>query len=218
MNSYTVENAPRTPAELAVIGRFNLRNIATALGLMSNEQAKASFMALSNEAMATQIAPMLADYDKAKGGGGKVQTKQAEPPRTPVTSQQAPASPQVHQNQAPAPNGAVGVVQLVQALEAMKLEYAEGSKGLQEKIGSVDARVEELTAILRGTNRILLTSMALNLFLAEEVLKSDRASIIKTAHDDVESLVATLTELDPGISDAASEEEEVGEEGEEGKA
>lgn len=216
--SYNVDTAPRDAAELSKIGRFNLRNIATALGLMQNEKEKAEFMALANEQMGAVIAPVLHELDKAKNGSPKgAAAKPAEQPvRTPVTSQSRPAVQA--QNQAEPAPGAVGVVELVRALDAVKLAVAETSQALQGRFDNVESGLETVRAILKGTNRILLTNMALSLFLAEEVLKTDRAAIIKTAHDDVQGLVASLEELDPGITSGdEEEEEEAGEEAEEGK-
>jgi hypothetical protein len=213
--SVTIDTAPRDSAELAKCGRFNLRGLATALGVMNNEKERAEFMALTNEGMVAAILPMLADYDKAKSGGAKAATNKpaAAPVRTPVTSQTPSSAPDSKPAAAGSP---VGVVELVRALEALKLTSSEVAQATQARFDTLEGTIEDLRVTLKGTNRILLTSMALNLFLAEEVLKSDRAVVIKTAHDDVPALIATLSELDPGIS--AEEEEGAGdEEAEEGK-
>lgn len=202
----TIQSLPRNAEELAKKGRFELRRAAEALGLLATEETKGAFMSLSNPAMAEQVLAALQQYDKEKGGGGATAAK--PPVRTPVTGEQPAArQPTTASNVTAGGTAVPGLAQLVEAITTL-------NTSIQGMDGGLTDQVQELRTILRGQNRILLTAMSLNLFLAEEVLKAPRNEVVKMAHEDVKALVAQLTELDPGIGDATSEEEDEAPEGE----
>lgn len=88
------ENAPSTLEEILQLGRFNIRLLATKLGIFENEAAKNAFLSCNTEEQArTVLNAVLELRGSKKGKKGAAAAAAPAVTRTPVTSKKAAPPP-----------------------------------------------------------------------------------------------------------------------------
>jgi len=199
----TIETAPRDPAELKKVGRFMLRNLAESLGFFTDEESKGKFMAGSNDDQAEAIALKLKALDANGGKSASAPAAAASvPKRTPSNGKRASAA-EAAPAAAAAPDNAV--TQLISIIDDLKGQVGE----LTGAIDNLSAQLDDTQTAVKGTNRLLVISLALNLTLAEQVLGAGRNDVIKAVMDDQNDVLKLLQ--DSGLELAATEDEPSGE-------
>lgn len=94
-------NAPRDLATLCRAGRFQLRQLATELGVLNDPAAAAAFQGMPTDEQARQVKEALDSYDRANGGSPQPTQQQMPPQMAP----QMPPQMQQQQQQFAQPNG-----------------------------------------------------------------------------------------------------------------
>jgi hypothetical protein len=190
VNSPTIATAPRDVTALKVTGRFHLRRLAEALGLLSTDALKTSFMSMAPDAMAESVCQGLRLWD-ANNGGGAAQPQAPAPVAQQLAPAPAPAA-------APAPTGRqprtkssesngqdhTDNSQVLAAITALTVEVQK----LSSTNAALSAKVDDIQKKLDDAQRLQLTGVALNLMLAEEVLKAPRPDVLETALADVQGI------------------------------
>lgn len=218
----SIETAPRNLEELKKIGRFNLRSLATLLGVFENEANKAAFMQLTNDQQAENILTLLQAKDgtgKATSGKGVTtrspSTKNAGKPATAAgsaTKAETPGTGAVQGGAAGAPVGA-GAEKLLAAINGLKEKY----ESVQGTLASLIERVGVLENISSGTNRFVALSIGLNLKLAEQVLGASPNNVLDVVLEDMPIVEKAMARMGAAGSEAGDEAEgEDEEEGDEG--
>ncbi len=204
-SAVSITDAPRDLEKLQALGRFNLRRLAEELGVFKDEATKGAFMNGTNPQMGQAVYEALVKFDAESGKA----SAPAAAKRTPVTNGKTSKPPKETETPAASTPGAAptaGIQELLAAIGGLK----EVVEGLSERLDGIEAGQETTNAMVSGTNRLLVTSLTLNLMLAEEVMKAPRNAVLQDAVADTEGVIATLRELDPNLvpDEAEAEEEE----------
>lgn len=170
-------SAPRDKEGLVRLGRFQLRALANELGLLTSEESKNAFMAMSVDEQAGAVLDALKLQDKGGGGSAPAAAAPAEKPkRTPVSAsamkESAPAA-----SDSGAGNGVV--------LEGIK-NVLEDVKLLHDKIDVLNERAEKAEAVAA-------VAINLSLMLAEQVLGGGRPEVLGMAIEDLADTVKALS-------------------------
>lgn len=183
-----ISTAPRDKDQLIALGRFPLRTLASALGLISTEDAKSAFMSQAVDKQAEAILSALKAYD-AQGSAPAMapppaSVAESAPKRTPRTSA-APETP---------PNGAgstdVGAVSVVLSELGKVLQNQQLS---DKKADGLVSAVERLATAMERLEKVASVQLGLNLLFAEQTLGGGREDILEAALSDGQELVASLT-------------------------
>lgn len=197
-----IDTAPRDLEALTKTGRYNLRTVATQLGLMEGEKAKQAFMSLSQEDQAKTVLAALQEKD---GGGKKAAASNGAAVRQPSNKgAKAATTKAATSDAAVATAGDVGAAQVIALLAGIK----ESLDSLAERLESVESNVEGLESHVAGTNKLVSVALSLNLTLAENILGAPPAAVLQTSIDDVAG-------IEPALRAFLGEDEEGGEEEEE---
>lgn len=175
LTKLTIETAPRDRQELVEKGRFNLRALATELGMLQTEDTKSAFMSQSTEEQAKQVLEALQAYDK-QGNGGKTSRTKRTPEKHPDYGKQPAAAAATAPADAPADTS---------RLEALLSEVRESQQQLA-------ALGEKVVAGLERLEKIAGASTSLSLLFSEEVLKSGRDEVLGAALEDAAAVVDTI--------------------------
>lgn len=172
-------SAPRDKEGLVRLGRFQLRALANELGLLTSEESKNAFMAMSVDEQAGAVLDALKLQDKGGGGSAPAAAAPAEKPkRTPVSAsamkESAPAA-----SDGGAGNGVV--------LEGIK-NILEDVKLLHDKIDVLNERAEKAEAVAA-------VAINLSLMLAEQVLGGGRPEVLGMAIEDLADTVKALSSV-----------------------
>lgn len=172
-------SAPRDKEGLVRLGRFQLRALANELGLLTSEESKNAFMAMSVDEQAGAVLDALKLQDKGGGGSAPAAAAPAEKPkRTPVSAsamkESAPAA-----SDSGAGNGVV--------LEGIK-NVLEDVKLLHDKIDVLNERAEKAEAVAA-------VAINLSLMLAEQVLGGGRPEVLGMAIEDLADTVKALSSV-----------------------
>lgn len=218
----TPETAPRDAAELAKIGRFNLRMLAEKLGLFSDEATKAAFMSLSNEEQADNCAKALAALDGAKAPAGKAGG--GTPPRTPQTSKTGPGKAAAAAGGSKVGGtatgsgggGSVGGGENIGKLMAKFEELLTAVNGASSKLDEIGARVGDLEnamgslqGTVAGNNKLAVVAIGASLKLAEEVLQAGPEAVLGAVIQDlgiVENTIAAVLTVEDSADDEGNEQ------------
>lgn len=87
------ENAPSTLEEILQLGRFNIRLLATKLGIFENEAAKNAFLSCNTEEQARTVLNAVLELRGSKKGKKGAAAAAPAVTRTPVTSKKAAPPP-----------------------------------------------------------------------------------------------------------------------------
>lgn len=196
-----IDTAPRELEALTKTGRYNLRTVATQLGLMEGEKAKQAFMSLSQEEQAKAVLAALLEKD---GGGKKAASNGAAVRQPSNKGAKATTTKAATSDAAVASAGDVGAAQVIALLSGIK----ESLDSLAERLESVEGSVEGLESHVAGTNKLVSVALSLNLTLAENILGAPPAAVLQTSIDDVAG-------IEPALRAFLGEDEEGGEEEEE---
>lgn len=200
-SEFSIETAPRDPAELKKAGRFMLRQLAEKLGIFTDEESKGKFMAGTNDDQAEACVLKLKALD---ANGGKASAPAASTPAASVPKRTPSNGKRTQAAAAEAPAAAPGDNAITQLLGVIS-ELKEQIGGLSEQVEGLASQLDDAQTAVKGTNRLLVISMALNLTLAEQVLGAGRNEVIKAVMDDQDDVLKLLQEN--GLELAATEDE-----------
>jgi hypothetical protein len=214
---YTYETAPREVSELALIGRFRLRDLAMSLGMGESAETRSAMATMSAEDLIKIVAAKIAQMDAENGGAPAQQAPQAIAP-------QAPAQPaQVHIPAAAAtpaatavttappkrsPRTATAAAQQTPnaAPAALPQEMQTALAATQAALIAVQTQLNTLGPALAAISNTANASAAqlkellfqqkvntaLSLFFAEETLGGSRPEILEQALVDLEDISAIV--------------------------
>jgi len=162
-------------------------------------------MSANNVDMGEAIALRLKQRDSGNGKAPAAAAAPAEatpPVRTPSNGRKAtkPAA-------AAAEPSDTGLAQILEAFQAQ-------TAAIEEVKGMIEAQSKEIEAqklAVKGTNRLLVISLALNLTLAEQVLQAGRDDVLGAAFSDQDDILKLLQKLGFNTEEEASEDEASGE-------
>jgi hypothetical protein len=192
---FTAESAPRTVEELALIGRFRLKDLAMSIGLGDVAEHRAALTSMKVEDLAQAIAQQLARLDSAAPAAAAPPAQEAPfaPPQQQEPAQEAPKrSPRTPRVQPPQAEGSTVVVDLgpvLAQLSALQEQVANLSKQLVQ-MESIQANVAAEAQFQARLNT------SLSLFFAEEQLGGSRPEILAAAFLDmpgINEMIVTAT-------------------------
>lgn len=215
----SIETASRDPEALEKEGRFNLRQLAQALGIFETAEGKSAFMSLDNKQQAAEIARLLKEADKKKAGGGGGGT----PVRTPSTKNAGgkggagkagagAAGAASSQNESASSSGSAGgeggnATKLIAAIERLTAGFAE----LKESVDQNTAALAELQGVSAATNRFTTVAIGCSLKLAEEVMQASPAQVLQVVMEDmsvVEDSLRSLAPAEEGAGEGGGDDDE----------
>lgn len=173
-------SAPRDKEGLVRLGRFQLRALANELGLLTSEESKNAFMAMSVDEQAGAVLDALKLQDK--GGGGSAPAAAAAPAEKP---KRTPVSASAMKESAPAAGDSGAGNGLV--LEGIK-NVLEDVKLLHDKIDVLNERAEKAEAVAA-------VAINLSLMLAEQVLGGGRPDVLGMAIEDLADTAKALSSV-----------------------
>ena len=186
ISAMDLSNAPRDIEELKRKGRFQLRQLAETLEIISDKdpQAKLAFMALDTEKQAAEILSALKAKDNATNGAGHAAAAEAPKTglkRTPSNKGvEAPVSPSASAGASVAP---FTIAPLMEALKVIG--------------GKLDAVLSNQAVILEkldNVSTLAALSTATSLTVGETTLNAARGDILAQAIGDVELVVKEVSE------------------------
>jgi hypothetical protein len=223
---YTYETAPRNLQELAIIGRFRLKDLAMSLGMGDTPEARSAMASATVEDLAKEVLAQLTRMDAANGRAPAPASAAtpAPAPQAPQTPQQPPtaaapapaptkparqprtaAAPHQPQPANTAPSAATPTTQAVaipQELLQNVAQTAEGVTELKAQVAALATAVSNLTALVTtnaaDTQFMQNLGTALSLFFAEETLGGSRPEILQAALTDLPDIVAMVGKAKAG--------------------
>lgn len=194
VSALTIETAPRDLEALKDQGRYRLRRLAEDLGIIKSDKEKADWMGATAEEMAQAVFKELQEYDTRTGG--KTKTKKTK--RQPVTKadesngQTGPAVPAPADGPAKAPAKAASAEMMVtpaavqEDVRTLQSSITKLADKLEEALSpeveeSLMAEVAALSTMVANLEEKMMVQLALNLFLAEQVLEAPRMDILNDA-------------------------------------
>lgn len=173
-------NAPRDLAQLTHKGRFQIRTLATALGILEDPEKKAAFMGFNTE----QQAKVVLDALQAADAGGGAAAPAAAP--APENKLRKPSNKALDQAAAPAAQagGNLNITPVMDALAAVLKE-----------VQTVRANQVELYTQVANMRNLLGTVATIGLLLGEQSLGAERTEILKVAFEDVAMVLAQVDEV-----------------------
>lgn len=194
----TIKDAPRDVAELAKLGRFQLRMLATLLKMFDgddSEEQKGAFMKLATPEMASAVATVLEKLD----GGGTKSGRQPSNKGKKGAAATAPAS-----EDKPAKSDRTPVTSGTSS--------GDGGKAMAA-ITALARELKTAQEIGAATNRFVMIAIGILLKLAEQTLDASAEDVLGMVEEDSSSVEKILGKLIKGNkksskSAPAKEEEE----------
>ena len=199
----TPATAPRDHAQLIRLGRFQLRQLAQDVGLMSDEDRKSSFTAHTVDQQAQDVLTALIALDRGAtispapvaAAAAPVETPPAPPAekapskRTPRNSGGAPAA------EVPAQPAAATMVDLspvVALLDELKSKSLGNDVTIASRLDTTIATLNAISAKVDGLQNILAANLTLGLMLAEQVLGGGRDEVLGVVLEDMKDVLAKV--------------------------
>jgi len=215
---YTYETAPRNLQELAIIGRFRLKDLAMSLGMGDTPEARSAMASATVEDLAKEVLAQLTRMDAANGrapaptptatatpASQAPQTPQPPPAPAPTKPARQPRTAAAAAPPPPQPTNATPAAQTVaipQELLQNVAQTAEGVTELKAQVAALTTAVANLTSLVTAnaadTQFMQNLGTALSLFFAEETLGGSRPEILQAALTDLPDIIAMVGKAKAG--------------------